>query len=99
MVIVKNREAFGSRYDVSSISVAPGVYDGNLSNGGERIKLEDWTNSTILEFEYKDGWFDETDGLGASLVIEDPGNVDLGSWGTGEAWVPSAVAGGSPGGW
>jgi len=97
MVIVKNREAFGSRYDVGSINLAPGVYSGSLSNGGERIKLEDRTNGTILEFEYKDGWFDETDGLGYSLVIVDPGNADLDSWDTGEAWAPSAAAGGSPG--
>jgi hypothetical protein len=98
MVIVKNREAFGRRYDVGAIDLAPGTFAGNLSNGGERIKLEDRTNCTILEFEYGDGWFDETDGQGHSLVIADPGNVDLDSWEAGEAWAPSAGVGGSPGG-
>jgi hypothetical protein len=97
VVIVKNREAFGSRYDVSAIALATGTFAGNLSNGGERIKLEDRTNGTILEFEYKDGWFAETDGLGASLVIVYPGNADLDSWDTGEAWAASGAVGGSPG--
>jgi hypothetical protein len=65
-------------------------------------KLAQWferdrANGTILAFEYKDGWYDETDGLGFSLVILDAGNSDLDSWYTAEAWAPSAAAGGSPG--
>jgi len=97
MVIVKNRVAFAARYDTSAIDLAPGTFTGSLSNGGETIKLEDRTNSTILEFEYKDGWFDETDGLGFSLIIRDAANPDLASWDSAEAWQPSANVGGSPG--
>jgi len=57
----------------------------------------DGANGTILVFEYRVGWFDEADGLGYSRVIVDAGNVDLGSWDTGEAWAASAAFGGSPG--
>jgi len=97
IVIVKNRAAFASRYDTSRVNLAPGAYTGSLSNGGETIKLEDRTNSTILEFDYDDNWFDETDGLSFSLTIKDATNPDLGSWDSVDAWRPSAEAGGSPG--
>jgi hypothetical protein len=96
IVIVKNREAFVSRYG-EGIPLAPGVYTGNLSNSGETIKLEDQTNSTILEFEYDDRWYKETDGGGYSLTIQDAANPDRGSWGTPTAWRPSDEPGGSPG--
>ncbi len=96
IVIVKNREAFASRYG-DGIPLAPGVYTGNLSNSGETIKLEDRTNSTILEFEYDDRWHKETDGGGYSLTIQDAANPDRGSWSTPAAWRPSDAPGGSPG--
>ena len=97
IVIVKNPSAFASRYDASSVNLAPGVYSGSLSNGGETVKLEDRTNSTILEFDYENRWFDETDGLGFSLTIRDATNPDRGSWDSVDAWRPSAETGGSPG--
>jgi hypothetical protein len=97
IVIVKNREAFAKRYGTAGIALAPGAYAGNLNNDGETVKLEDRTNSTILEFEYNDSWFGETDGPGCSLTIKDATNPDLSSWDTRAAWGPSANAGGSPG--
>jgi hypothetical protein len=97
IVIVKNRSAFASRYDTRSINLAPGVYSGSLSNGGETIKIEDPTNSTILEFDYDDRWFDKTDGLGFSLTIKDATNPELDSWDTLDAWRPSAEPEGTPG--
>ncbi|UCD53562.1 MAG: lamin tail domain-containing protein [Phycisphaerales bacterium] len=97
VVIVRNREAFAARYDASAVDLAPGVFTGNLSNAGETIKLEDHTNSTILEFDYQDGWFDETDGRGLSLVIRGPDGPDRAEWDRAEAWCQSAEEGGSPG--
>jgi hypothetical protein len=73
------------------------VYTGSLDNGGESLKLEDRTHSTILEFDYEDNWFDETDGGGFSLEIKNPANPDLDSWDKKSAWRPSAQQGGSPG--
>jgi hypothetical protein len=96
IVIVKNRAAFASRYG-DAVPLAPGVYTGSLDNGGETVKLEDRTNSTILEFRYDDTWFERTDGQGHSLVVKDPASPDLDSWGRAGAWRPSPQPGGSPG--
>jgi hypothetical protein len=96
IVIVKNRPAFASRYG-DAVPLAPGVYTGRLDNGGETIKLEDRTNSTILEFRYDDKWFGQADGQGHSLVVKDPANPDLDSWARANAWRPSSEPGGSPG--
>lgn len=96
IVIARNRAAFAARYG-GGINLAPGQYAGGLSNSGETIKLDDRTNSTILAFEYADGWYDETDGLGASLTIINPADPNLGTWDTSEAWAPSSAPGGSPG--
>ena len=68
-----------------------------LSNGGERIKLEDASNSTIREFTYKDGprWPAEADGGGFSIVLVNPtANPDHNGPGN---WRGSVFRGGSPG--
>jgi len=97
IVLVKNRAAFAWRYETNGINIAPGVYTGSLSNAGERIKLEDSTNSTILEFKYDDDWYTVTDGQGFSLTIIDPTDPDLDSWDQRESWRPCAFTNGSPG--
>jgi hypothetical protein len=97
IVLVKNYAAFAWRYETNGINIAPGVYTGSLSNAGERIKLEDRTNSTILEFKYDDDWYTVTDGEGNSLTIADPTNSNLDSWDKKESWLPSAHTNGSPG--
>jgi hypothetical protein len=94
-LLVKNRPAFEFRYGTGLNII--GQYEGSLDNGGESLKLEDYTNSTILEFKYDDAWYDITDGEGFSLTIKDPGNPVLDSWGNKNAWRPSLYAGGSPG--
>jgi len=97
IVLVKNRAAFAWQYGTNGINIAPGVYTGSLSNAGETIKLEDRTNSTILEFKYDDDWYAATDGDGFSLTIIDPAAPDLDSWDKSESWRPSAHTNGSPG--
>ena len=97
IVIVKNRQAFESRYDTRDMTFASGTYEGSLSNSGERINVEDETNSTILEFSYDDDWFGITDGPGFSLTIRDVDNPDLDSWDSKSGWRPSAEIDGSPG--
>jgi len=97
VVIVKNQAAFASRYTVPGDVQVLGPYDGLLSNSGENLKLEDSTNSTILEFGYKDGWYDITDGMDFSLTVKDPTSTDLNQWDTKSLWRPSANSGGSPG--
>ena len=97
VVVVKNQDAFTSQYTVPNDVQVFGPYDGQLSNSGENIKLEDSTNSTILEFGYKDNWYDITDGMGFSLTIIDPASAEPNQWDGKSAWRPSANPGGSPG--
>ena len=95
VVIVQDRDAFESRYG-SAVNIA-GEYAGRLSNGGERIRLEDATGRVILDFSYEDDWYDITDGDGFSLTIVDPANPDPNSWGLKDSWRASEYTGGSPG--
>jgi hypothetical protein len=95
VVVVKDLAAFQAEYG-TGINVA-GQYTGSLENAGERIRLEDAVGQMILDFKYKDGWRDITDGGGFSLTIIDPNNLDPNSWGEKESWRASAYWGGSPG--
>jgi hypothetical protein len=74
-----------------------GPYTGRLNDGGEEIELVDAIGRTIHEFDYKDGWYEITDGEGFSLTIKDPTSGDPTSWDEKSGWRPSAVIGGSPG--
>jgi hypothetical protein len=97
IIVAKNQAAFTSLHTVPGSVQVLGPYDGLLSNSGENIKLEDSTNSTILEFGYEDGWYDITDGMGFSLTVKDPTSIELNLWDSKSNWRPSANSGGSPG--
>lgn len=93
VVLVKNPDAFRSRYGNSATIVGP--YSGNLSNGGERITLIDASGAVIRDFTYDDAapWPTSPDGGGTTLNVldvagdlNDPAN-----------WRVSADRGGSPG--
>jgi hypothetical protein len=94
-VVVKDQQAFTARYG-TDINIA-GQYSGLLANDGERIRLQDAVGQTILDFEYSDNWYDETDGRGYSLTIIDPANTDPNSYSQWHSWQPSPYIGGSPG--
>ena len=95
IVVVKDRSAFEASYG-TGINIA-GEYSGSLANDGERVRLEDAIGQKILDFRYRDGWYDVTDEDGFSLTIIDPTNPDPNSWGLKDSWRPSAGSGGSPG--
>ena len=66
---------------------AIGQYNGNLSNGGERIilRLPDPYEAAVLRFDYDDQWQPTTDGGGAALELVDPAPIyplfdQPGSW-------------------
>ena len=63
----------------------------------EFSELEDAAGQIIHSFRFRDGWFDETDGVGYSLTVLDPGGTELGGLNEETAWRPSAEVGGSPG--
>ena len=98
ILIVRDLNAFEAVYGVNH--PVAGVFANRtaLSNGGERIKLEDANNGTILEFAYDDQppWPTEADQKGHSLVLIAPHtrpNPALF-----ENWRISLLPGGSPGG-
>ena len=95
VVIVENRAAFEARYGTGRPVV--GVYDGDLDNSGERLRLEDRTGATILDFFYGDNsWFPLADGAGYSMVIvnpQAPGNT----WGDQQSWRAGNTYNGTPG--
>ncbi|MGE0758791.1 MAG: CotH kinase family protein, partial [Pirellulaceae bacterium] len=94
MLVVKNRTAFATRYG-QGWNIA-GEYEGQLSNGGERLQLVDAGEEVVLNFVFDDGWEPNADGGGRSLVIRD---VKLApeTWSDGGSWTSSRLALGSPG--
>ncbi|MBE0534618.1 MAG: lamin tail domain-containing protein [Phycisphaerae bacterium] len=96
-VVVRNPEAFASRYTVGQGAAVFGPYQGQLSNSGETIKLEDASNSTILEFDYSDSWYKITDGDGFSLTVSNPAGTSHEDWGRRSTWRASTLKDGTPG--
>lgn len=94
LVVVKNPTAFAERYG-NGLAVA-GPYDGNLANGGERVRLVDAVGEEVLDFTYADDWQPGTDGGGYSLVIRDA-SAAYDTWSSADRWRSSLTAGGSPG--
>ena len=95
VLIVQDIDAFTDKYGGDPI--VAGQYTGSLDNGGENIRLKDPLDNIILEFEYKDGWYELTDGSGFSLSIRDAASTDITLWNTKSGWRSSAFSGGSPG--
>ncbi|MCF7668938.1 MAG: lamin tail domain-containing protein, partial [Verrucomicrobia bacterium] len=95
IVVVRNRDAFISRYGDTGITIAEGEYSGKLANDGERLVLTDPDGYDLITIEYSDSgaWPARADGLGGSLEIidqhGDPNNP--------ANWRASARYNGSPG--
>ncbi len=94
-LVVQDLAAFEAAYDTTGLKIA-GEYVGLLDNGGEKIELRDAASTVIQRFDYKDGWYEITDGQGFSLTIRDA-TADLALWDEKAGWRPSAASGGSPG--
>lgn len=93
LVVVSDSAAFAWRYG-GGRPVA-GQYEGTLSDGGERLVLEE-NGEVILDFRYEAAWHPVTDGPGFSLVMVDP-SAPAAAWGSGGQWRPSGVEHGTPG--
>lgn len=96
-ILAKNPAAFCARYGILPEVQVYGGYEGQLSNGGETLKLEDHTHSTILEFTYVDSWYSLTDGLGYSLVFCGDLNGSHRLWDDATSWKAGALIDGTPG--
>ena len=93
LVLANDSTAFERRYT----SKPDGEYSGNLSNGGEKLRLETPTGIGILEFNYSDAWHEDTDGDGFSLEISDESAYPE-NWDQPDTWRTGRVLHGSPGG-
>ncbi len=94
VLLVTNRSAFESRYG-TGWRIA-GEYTGRLSNSGERLRLVDASDETVLDFIYDDAWQSGADGNGRSLAIIDA-EQPAESWGSESSWAASRLTLGSPG--
>jgi hypothetical protein len=101
VLVVKNKQAFLSRYGQALSGLVAGEYGGKLANDGESVSLVDTWNGTIAEFEYGDGrgWPLSADGGGHSLVPQDAALLDepKGSLNYPGNWRASTYLAGSPG--
>ncbi|MCF7668384.1 MAG: lamin tail domain-containing protein, partial [Verrucomicrobia bacterium] len=93
ILLVKNRDAFESRYGAEYQVF--GEYNGALDNSGEYVSIKDCHGASIIEFTYDDSWSPLTDGLDFALTprrINTPARDldEAGNWRTG-------CRGGSPG--
>ena len=96
-VIVKNQSVFAATYPTAGITIAPGVFTGNLSNSGEEIAVKDGSGNDIRRFAYSDRnpWPESPDGMGYALVLVSPSTNPDHS--LPQNWRGSASLGGSPG--
>jgi hypothetical protein len=96
-LVVKDIAAFEAKYSPGLPVV--GQYEGNLSNAGEQIKLQDAAGNVIHDFRFEDSWYPTTDGDGFSLVVKDPKTAatDPNTLADKAVWRPSTHKGGSPG--
>ena len=99
-VIVKNTDAFQARYPGVSPAQIAGTYTGSLDNGGEEIVMRDAIGTEIHDFNYRDSWFDVTDGGGYSLNKLDPDTSSTtapDSWDDQSGWQSGSTINGTPG--
>jgi hypothetical protein len=96
VIVIREPSAFATSHP-DFTGVIAGQYAGALDNAGERIRLADALDRTILDFSYKDSWYDITDGEGFSLVFGGDLEGDPNSWDEKSFWRASTFPGGSPG--
>ena len=92
MILAADADAFQERYPDGPIAA---VYEGELSDRGEKITLRSSTGKSLLSFTYDDenGWPLTADGRGDSLVLTDlTGDMDAA-----RAWQVSPRLYGTPG--
>ena len=96
ILLVKDAAAFELRYGSGHPVV--GQYTGQLDNGGEQLRVEDFNGAVILDFSYGDDspWPESPDGEGPSLVFIAPDGA-AGNSSDPFSWRPSVTLGGTPG--
>ena len=93
-LIVSNQGAFESRYGAGMTIL--GEFEGNLSNGGDRLVLRDSMDENVLAFSYDEEWQPQADQEGHSLEVASI-SQEVALWDVTDGWNASAAAGGTPG--
>ncbi len=90
LILANNATKFQQRYGKTAFA----EYEGNLSNGGERVVLADPYGFILDEVSYNDAlpWPILADGSGSSLELKTP-NLDNE---LAENWFSNIISGGSP---
>lgn len=96
VIVIANQAAFELRYG-NALPIV-GVFTGNLDNGGEQIQIVDAVGENVLEFNYRDDWYEPTDGDGYSLVMLTPESTPLTDFDVAANWGISPTVGGDPAG-
>ena len=98
IVVVRDLPEFTATYPAVAGSQIVGEYQGGLSNGGERVKVEDSGGNVIFDLDYTDSdpWPEWADGLGGSLVMSDPTSTPFEEVTKPRHWRGSTEPGGSP---
>lgn len=94
-LIVRDQEAFTTRYGSSQNDKIIGSFTGGLNNDGETLTILDWQGAVISSFTYNDAgsWPSRPDGEGSSLEFAD----STGDPNDPNSWQPSVLFDGSPG--
>ncbi len=96
LLVVNNLDAFRFRYGIDFDDLIAGEYGGQLSNGGEQLRLIGENDAIIHEIEFR------TDSPWPALVDLDGHSIQIidraGDHGAGSNWRASSNLGGTPGG-
>lgn len=90
VLIVRDQLAFESRYGTQASHLIAGEYQGKLSNSHEILHVVDQAEGMVVEFEYHDTWYPETDGQGDSLRLRYPDVINPKAWNSKEGWLSSS---------
>ena len=101
IVVVRNAEAFATRYVIRGVRIA-GVFENltGLNDNGEPLVLKDAAGQIVLDFAYGDdpalGWPTGADENGKTLVIRNPAAAAA-TWSSPASWRDSLYDNGTPG--
>jgi len=97
VLVVNDARAFALRYPSVPAGRVAGEFGNStlLDSAGERVGVGTVLGRAIQDFSYRDGWFNQTDGAGFSLVVRSP-LQDRALWDSEDGWRASWQAGGNP---